>query len=104
MENEFNHLKQQDDNWKVLINKYSRKEVYKQFSGVFAKLTGGIIIESFSFDGEKNIHLTISSPGFEPAYRYRDALINTNLFTTVVIRDFSQVGAKYLSSMELILK
>ncbi|MBT9150752.1 MAG: hypothetical protein DDT40_00931 [candidate division WS2 bacterium] len=104
VENEFNHLKQQDDNWKVLINKYSRKEVYKQFSGVFAKLTGGIIIESFSFDGEKNIHLTISSPGFEPAYRYRDALINTNLFTTVVIRDFSQVGAKYLSSMELILK
>ncbi len=104
VENEFNHLKQQDDDWKVLINKYSRKEVYKQFSGVFAKLTKGIIIESFSFDGEKNIYLTISSPGFEPAYQYRDALINTNFFTTVVIRDFSQVGAKYLSSMELILK
>lgn len=103
LESQFNQLKDKDNNWIVLVDKYSRKKVSQHFSAIFANLTQGIIIEDLSFDGQTTINLTISSPSFGLAYQYRDALINTNMFTVVVIRDFSQAGVNYLSSMELVI-
>lgn len=104
VENDFHQLKNKDDNWKILIETYSRKKVAEYFSAVFANLTPGINIDNFSFDGQKTIYLNISSPGFVPAYAYKDALVNTNFFTSVVIKNFSQMGVKYLSSLELVIK